>query len=57
MNLIDVLVDIAKNDWDCYQFTKKTIRNQDYNTYLALKDIFRQLNRKYGPADEYFDVA
>lgn len=56
-NLIDILVDIAKNDWDCYQFTKKTIRNQDYNTYSALKDIFRQLNRKYGPADEYFDVA
>lgn len=55
--MADILKDLAKNDWDCYQFTKKTIKDKCFKAYSDSRDLFRQLNRKYGPADEYFDVA
>ena len=55
--MMDIFIDLAKNDWDCYQFTKMYLRQHDYKTYSNSRDFFRWLNRKYGPKDEYFDVA
>jgi hypothetical protein len=52
-----ILEDFAKNDWDYYQFCKKTIRNGDYEFYVSLRNTFRYLNRKYGPADEYLEAS
>lgn len=52
-----ILEDFAKNDWDYYQFCKKTIRNGDYELYASLRGTFRYLNRKYGPADEYLEAS
>lgn len=52
-----ILEDFAKNDWDYYQFCKKTIRNGDYEFYASLRGIFRYLNRKYGPAEEYLEAS
>ena len=54
--MVDILEDLAKNDWSCYQFTKKTIKDKCFKAYSDSRDLFRYLNRKYGPADEYFDV-
>lgn len=55
--MVDILEDLAKNDWNCYQFTKKTIKDKCFKAYSDSRDLFRYLNRKYGPADEYFDVV
>ena len=55
--MMDIFIDLAKNDWDCYQFTKMYLRQHDYKIYSDSRDFFRCLNRKYGPKDEYFDVA
>ena len=52
-----ILEDFAKNDWDCYQFCKQTIRNGNFQYYEDLRSFLRILNRKYGPEGEYFDVA
>ncbi len=52
-----ILEDFAKNDWDYYQFCKKTIRNGDYEFYVSLRNTFRYLNRKYGPAEEYLEAS
>ena len=52
-----ILEDFAKNDWDYYQFCKKTIRNGDYEFYVSLKNTFRYLNRKYGHAEEYLEAS
>ena len=52
-----ILEDFAKNDWDYYQFCKKTIRNGDYEFYTSLRNTFRYLNRKYGPAEEYLEAS
>ena len=52
-----IVEDFAKNDWDCYQFCKQTIRNGDFQFYEGLRSFLRILNRKYGPEGEYFDVA
>ncbi len=52
-----ILEDFAKSDWDYYQFCKKTIRNGDYEFYVSLRNTFRYLNRKYGPADEYLEAS
>ena len=52
-----ILADFAKNDWDYYQFCKKTIRNGDYEFYTSLRNTFRYLNRKYGPAEEYLEAS
>lgn len=52
-----ILEDFAKNDWDYYQFCKKTIRNGDYEFYTSLRNTFRYLNRKYGPTDEYLEAS
>lgn len=52
-----ILEDFAKNDWDYYQFCKKTIRNGDYEFYVSLKNTFRYLNRKYGNAEEYLEAS
>lgn len=52
-----ILEDFAKNDWDCYQFCKQTIRNGNFQFYEGLRSFLRILNRKYGPEGEYFDVA
>lgn len=52
-----ILEDFAKNDWDYYQFCKKTIRNGDYEFYTSLRDVFKYLNRKYGPAEEYLEAS
>lgn len=55
--MADILKDLAKNDWECYQFIKMYLRQYDYKTYSSSRNFFSFLNRKYGPADEYFDVA
>lgn len=55
--MADILKDLAKNNWECYQFIKMYLRQYDYKTYSSSRDFFSFLNRKYGPADEYFDVA
>ena len=52
-----ILEDFAKNDWDYYQFCKKTIRNGDYEFYVSLRNTFRYLNRRYGPAEEYLEAS
>lgn len=52
-----ILEDFAKNDWDYYQFCKKTIRNGDYEFYASLRNTFRYLNRRYGPAEEYLEAS
>lgn len=52
-----ILEDFAKNDWDYYQFCKKTIRNGDYEFYASLRNTIRYLNRKYGPAEEYLEAS
>ena len=52
-----ILEDFAKNDWDYYQFCKKTIRNGDYEFYVSLRNTFRYLNRKYGHAEEYLEAS
>ena len=52
-----ILEDFAKNDWDYYQFCKKTIRNGDYEFYASLRNTFRYLNRKHGPAEQYLEAS
>ena len=49
--------DLAKEDWEVYEYCKLFLRSKCYELYKDSKECFRRINKKYAPIEENLQVS
>ncbi|MBR4854166.1 MAG: hypothetical protein IKU88_05510 [Alistipes sp.] len=51
-----VMEDLAREDWEVYEYNKLFLRSVRFQFYKDNKDCFKRINKKYAPSDENLQV-
>ena len=49
--------DLAKEDWEVYEYCKLFLRSKCFELYKDSKECFRRINKKYAPIEENLQVS